>query len=250
MSNINDLPTEILLEIAEHLEHPVLYKGNALAYTCMPMWQTLGGKEVYRRAAVADRDRTRRADLICQAMVDGIIGWGKTEEQREDLNWSIEVARRGEGPTDKIEIAWAFEAGIGIVDSFRERYPVTDQAKSRCKLNSMTGKTFLNRAIVRCGDIAQIEDIIDTYVEVYRPVFAGACCGPLLELAPPYVDSFFTDGEVKVAWYGEYRRFQASPFNVALSKGDEETCLALLGCGADGPIATLAQDADADAIEE
>lgn len=282
MARINDLPTEVLLEVEKYLDHPFLFKGNALARTCMPMWRKLGGKEVYRRAARVDRDRTLRAQRICQALIEEYTAWGRTEKQREDMRWLTEMARRGAGPTDKIDIAWAFQASRGIAAFFAEKEGrlATAKAKSQCKMDGLTGKTLLNRAIVQCGDIAQIGEIIDAYIEIFPAAFTGACCGPLLELvpihaavrakrpdavqllvskglAPPYVDSFFIDGEVKVAWYGDYRWLEASPFNVALSERDEDICLALVG-GGDEPLTVFTQGndryashlADDDAIEE
>ncbi|KAK8062969.1 C6 transcription factor [Apiospora hydei] len=270
MANITDVPPELDLIIEQLLDHPFLFNGNALATSCEPLWEKLGGTDVYRRAAEADRDRTRRAELICQDIFEGDYGWDSTEEKKKELAWLFQVARRGMGAQRASQIGWAFENATSIGKLFLDENwkPHTDPAKIQHKLESLTSKTFLNKAIVHCTDLEKLEQIIDAYVAVFPAAFTGACYGPLLELvpihaavyakrldvvqmlvskglAPAFVDSFFTYGQVEVRWDDDSRMFEASPFNVALSERDEDMCLALLD-GADGPLCEVKEEDDDD----
>ncbi|KAK7995104.1 hypothetical protein PG990_013877 [Apiospora arundinis] len=211
MSQIADLPTEILLDIEEHLDHPVLFSGDALACTCVSMWERLGGTSVLRRAAIADRIRTLRADEICldicQIEVNEELYWSAIKDYElveayrgasyteEDAAWLQGVARKGMGPTNTGTIADAYlndqretlkENRVTVTKPDHNGFP--REVHVSYTLDDVTSKTFLNRAIMGCMDLDKLEQIINTYVEVFPEIFIGACCKPLLELAPIYTD--------------------------------------------------------------
>ncbi|KAK8859699.1 hypothetical protein PGQ11_010433 [Apiospora arundinis] len=209
MSQITDLPTEILLGIEEHLDHPVLFSGDALACTCVSMWERLGGTSAFRRAAIADRIRTLRADEICldvcQVEVNEeldrsaikyyelIEAYRGASYTKKDVAWLQGVARKGMGPTNTDTIADAYlndqretlkENGVTVTKPDHNGFP--REVHMSYTLDDATSKTFLNRAIMGCMDLDKIEQTIDTYAEVFPEIFTGACCKPLLELAPIY----------------------------------------------------------------
>ncbi|KAK8859868.1 hypothetical protein PGQ11_010602 [Apiospora arundinis] len=248
---INDLPTELLLNIESHLDHPVLYEGNALACTCLPMWDKLGGSGVYRRAAKAERDLSLATRERLRLMVKD--RW-RESENLEHLAWVRDVARRGMGPRTVDGVLGAFqfcrpealqdENGDTIWVENNLGFPT--RACRRYTLDEVTRKTLLNRATMRCQDMTKLEAIVDAYVDVFPDIFTGACTRTLLELlpihaavkakrpqvvqilinkglAPALVDKVIsTSGRVEVEWEDEYDKFDSNPFNLALSKKQEE----------------------------
>ncbi|KAK7993780.1 nitrogen metabolic regulation nmr [Apiospora arundinis] len=175
MSQITNLPTEILLDIKEHLGHPVLFSGDALACTCVSMWERLGGTSVFLRAAGADRIRTLRADEICldicqvevneeldrSAIKDYelIEAYRGASYTKEDVAWLQGMARKGMGPTNTDTIA----------DACFPR-----EVHMSYTLEDVTSKTFLNRAIM--GPAAQPAPTHPSLVsmQVYGPRQARA----------------------------------------------------------------------------
>lgn len=121
----------------------------------------------------------------------------------------------------------------------------------RYTLEDVTRKTFLNRAIMGCQDLEQLESIIDAYADVFPEIFAGACYKPLLELlpihtairakrlevvqmlvnkglAPEKVDLLLSEGLIKVKSRVYTDNHIANPFNVALALMEEDMCLVLI----------------------
>ncbi|KAK6836403.1 hypothetical protein PG987_006898 [Apiospora arundinis] len=262
MSQITDLPTEILLGIEEHLDHPVLFSGDALACTCVSMWERLGGTSVFRRAAVADQIRTLRADEICldicQIEVNEVLDWSAVKDYE-----LIEAYRGGMGPTNTDTIADAYlddqretfnENGVTVTKADHNGFP--REVHMIYTLDNVTSKTFLNRAIMRCMDLDKLEQIINTYAEVFPEIFIGACCKPLLEFAAihpavrarrPFLVQMFVNkglaptgivdrllptkrfiGTPKLWSAGSYGWAPATPYVVAMKEKDEDICLIIL----------------------
>ncbi|KAK6836229.1 hypothetical protein PG987_006724 [Apiospora arundinis] len=237
-ASINDLPPELLLNIEEHLDHPVLYKGNALACTCLPMWDKLGGSGIYRRAAKAERDLSLATRERLRLMVKD--RW-RESENLEHLAWVRDVARREALKDENGDTIWV-----------KNHLGFPTRACRRYTLDEVTRKTLLNRAIMRCQDMTKLEAIVDAYVDVFPEIFTGACTRTLLELlpihaavktkrpqvvqilinkglAPALVDKVIsTSGRVEVEWEDEYDKFDSNPFNLALSEKQEEVCLYLI----------------------
>ncbi|KAK7911726.1 hypothetical protein PG985_014207 [Apiospora marii] len=261
MAHITDLPTELLLGIEQHLDHPALYGGNALAGTCKVMWKDLGGTEVYRRAAKAERDLTTRTTEVLKSVAENRRMTGVSVE--EDVAWVRGVARRGMGPRTTDGMVKAFEHDRFEIEKGADGKPIwgrdergfPEHARLRYTLEDVTRKTLLNRAIMGCRDLEVLERIIDAYADVFPDIFTGACCRSLLELLPihsairakrPEVVRMLASkglAPAKVDFLlcrrGQFRFEQrtcvANPFNVAfLTVQDEEMCLALIS-NSNGP---------------
>lgn len=256
--------------IEEHLDHPVLFKGNALARTCRTTWYKLGGTHVYRRSAVIDRDNTLRAKELCQAIEDD--SYWNTQESKKEMDWLIHVARRGMGPIERDDVISTSSGNFGPEYEFYWNAEDEDEdprsfgdlwgppENPKYNLGRLASKTFLNRAIVHCPDLAVLEDIIDEYAHIFPAAFTGAWVGPLVELqpihaavrakrsdvvqllvskglAPVSIDSLFGRPRVEVDWAvsstssrfsNPYHTLDATPFSIAFSGRDEDSCIALL----------------------
>ena len=248
MAHITDLPTELLLEIEQHLDHPGFYGGNGLACTCMVMWKGLGGTEVYRRAAKAESDLNTRTTEVLKSVAENKRMSGVSVE--EDVAWVRGVARRGMGPRTTDWMVNAFEHDTFEIEWGEDGIPVCGYT-----LEDVTRKTLLNRAIMGCRDLEVLERIIDAYAEVFPSIFTGACCRPLLELLPihsairarrPEVVHMLASKGLAPAkvdfllcerghFRFEGRGCVANPFNVAaLAVQDEDMCLDLIS-NSNGP---------------
>ncbi|KAK6858231.1 hypothetical protein PG995_005930 [Apiospora arundinis] len=243
------------------------------------MWERLGGTSVFRRAAIADRIRTLRADEICldicQIEVNEELDWSAIKDYElieayrgvsyteEDAAWLQGVAQKGMSPTNTDTIADAYlddqreklkENGVTVTKADHNGFP--REVHMSYTFDDVTSKMFVNRAIMGCMDLDKIEQIIDTHAEVFSEIFIGACCKPLLELAPihtavrakrPFIMQMLinkkltpTDivdrllptkrfiGMLKLWSAGSYGWAPATPYVVAMTKKDEDICLILL----------------------
>ncbi|KAK7959113.1 uncharacterized protein PG986_003967 [Apiospora aurea] len=118
MANFTTLPPELALMIEEHLEHPFLHNGNALATTCKKMWNKIGGTDVYKRAAKAECDLTLQTTERLQFMAMNISSWYAKEDGMDHVTWVREVARKGMGPRTPGGVVHAFKRDMH--ESLRE----------------------------------------------------------------------------------------------------------------------------------
>ncbi|KAK8859866.1 hypothetical protein PGQ11_010600 [Apiospora arundinis] len=245
MAHITTLPTEILLEIDNYLNYPLSIDGIALVSTCKSLWTRIGGNILYHRGAIKDRNRAREAEAGEIARMTAEL---MDIEEGEIVETEDVAVVEGEGPNLIV---------------LKEHEPNTDNPDGWPTFDQVT-RTFLNRAIRRCGDLGKLELIVDMYVEILPEAFRGAWHG-LGEMTPIHtairarrlevVHMLFAKGlapecndtvlgrplmvwgpsEGEGYYWGNPQeglqqavRFDSTLFNVALQARAEDICLYLL----------------------
>ncbi|KAK6836232.1 hypothetical protein PG987_006727 [Apiospora arundinis] len=145
MAHITILPTEILLEIDNYLNYPLSIDGIALVSTCKSLWTRIGGNILYHRGAIKDRNRAREAEADEIAKITAEV---MDIEEGEIVETEGVAIVEGEGPNLIV---------------LKEHEPNTDNPGGWPTFDQVT-RTFLNRAIRRCGDLGKLELIVDMYV--------------------------------------------------------------------------------------
>ncbi|KAK6858068.1 hypothetical protein PG995_005767 [Apiospora arundinis] len=205
MAHITTLPTEILLEIDNYLNYPLSIDGIALVSTCKSLWTRIGGNILYHRGAIKDRNRAREAEADEIARMTAEL---MDIEEGEIVETEDVAVVEGEGPNLIV---------------LKEHEPNTDNPDGWPTFDQVT-RTFLNRAIRRCGDLGKLELIVDM---VSRPNATTRSWGDrswsgVLPRGEGYYWGNPQEGLQQAV------RFDSTLFNVALQARAEDICLYLL----------------------